>query len=99
MHIIIRTIALIGAAAVAVGGAAPASAADPVEPKALSQLCVAHGGSFHVNTYDGVNWICSAPRYLGDFAAERSICDHVDGAFSRTQVIDGRASWFCHTDG
>jgi hypothetical protein len=49
------------------------------------------------HTYDGANLICSAPRFLGGFAAAQTHCDRANGAFSRTQIIDGRASWFCHT--
>lgn len=69
---------------------------DATARATLEAVCVAHGGSFHVNTYDGVNLICSAPRRLGDFAAARAACDRVEGDFSHTAVIEGRASWFCH---
>lgn len=105
MHTLIRTIApavvaasvTVAASAGADVGAAVAGADAPIEPLALSSVCVAHGGSFHVNTVQGTNWICSAPRFLGSFNAERTICDRSGGTFDRTQVVDGRASWFCHT--
>lgn len=80
----------------AVGVPSSALAAGDAASGTLEALCLAHGGSFHVNTYDGVNLICSAPRHLGDFAAERAACDRFAGEFSRTTVIEGRASWFCH---
>jgi hypothetical protein len=79
--------------------AVPSSASSNVETTSstLERICVARVGSFHVNTYDGTNPICSAPRMLGDFAAEQTLRDRANGTFSRTQIVDGRASWFCHT--
>jgi hypothetical protein len=86
------------ATAVTIAGATTTSAAPndaETASSTLERICVGHGGSFHVNTYSGTNLICSAPRMLGDFAAERVQCDRANGAFSHTQIIDGRASWFC----
>jgi hypothetical protein len=94
----IRSAALVATCVVgSLAGASTVGAADRADVAAmtLESICVAHGGSFHVNTYEGVNLICSAPRYLGDFASERAACERAAGEFSRTGVVEGRASWFC----
>jgi hypothetical protein len=94
-------------AAAAIGGltiATPSSSAHadllprhggPSEQGVLETLCEARSGSFHVNTYGGVNLLCSATRYIGDWGAERVECDRRGGTWWTTPIYDGRGSWGC----
>jgi hypothetical protein len=98
----LRSVAAAAIGVLAIATPATAAHADllppyggPSEQGVLETLCEAKGGSFHVNTYGGVNLLCSAPRYVGGWGAERVECDRRGGTWWNTPVYDGRGSWGC----
>ena len=83
------------ALALPIGSAAAGGAAGPAEHGVIERQCEAHEGSFFVNTFDGLNLICSAPLFQADARPARMSCERMGGTF-RTIGSDEPQSWACH---
>lgn len=93
---IIRT-SLAAAVTVMAVPAGLAAAAEPGLPEygVIERQCDAHQGSFFVNAFDGLNLICSAPKFDNGAMPAQMACERIGGTF-RLIGRDQPVSWGCH---